>query len=421
VLAPVTADRPLRIVCISPFVPHPGINHAGGKLLYDYLRRLAQSADVTLIAPGSPQNHWAVAYSPPRLKVKLFAVDPRWNLHMRALLQHPRDSIFGLTDGIVVLGGFEADREVTALVGDADIVEVQFAQFLPLLDAVRRIDGESNLTAWEHDVFSDHIDDVLRDRPSVRRRLQSYGRRRWIPHEERRLLNLCSAVVALSNKDAELIRRLGVRAPIEVVWPHVDVPPEPAPLDGPSRVIFAGAMWRRENQRAAEWLVGSIWPRVRAAVPDARLVLAGDAPAVWVRRMCSLPGVEATGYVHSFDQFYRTSSVAVVPVRGGAGIKVKTLQAMACGLPVVSTYAGATAIASVSGHRSFAALTDDGYEFASAIVRCLSDRDHGRRVGASGRRWVSKHCNFEDDVAKLLRRYETLARPPSVAARALMS
>ncbi|HEX4578477.1 MAG TPA: hypothetical protein VH498_00595 [Candidatus Dormibacteraeota bacterium] len=195
-LAEVTHDQRLRVVCVSPFVPHPGINHAGGKLLYDYLSRLVQSAEVTLIAPGYPQNQWAVAYSPPRVKVKLFAVGSRWSLHARALLRHPRDGIFGLTDGVIVLSGFEADREVAALVGDADIVEVQFAQFLPLLDAIRCIAGTSNLAAWEHDVFSDHIDDVLRDRPSIRRRLQSYGRRRWIPQEERRLLNLCSAVIA---------------------------------------------------------------------------------------------------------------------------------------------------------------------------------------------------------------------------------
>ncbi|HEX4578476.1 MAG TPA: glycosyltransferase family 4 protein [Candidatus Dormibacteraeota bacterium] len=200
----------------------------------------------------------------------------------------------------------------------------------------------------------------------------------------------------------------------------MDVPAEPAKLDGPSRVIFVGAMWRPENQRAAAWLVHSVWPRVREAVPDARLVLAGDAPPAWVQQMCAVPGVEATGYVHSFDDLYRTSSVAVVPVRGSAGIKVKTLQAMAYGLPVVSTDAGAAAIASVSGDRLFAALTDDSDEFAAAIARCLNDRDHARRVGARARRWVIAHCNFDDDVARLVRRYQTLANSRSTAGRASM-
>jgi polysaccharide biosynthesis protein PslH len=137
------------------------------------------------------------------------------------------------------------------------------------------------------------------------------------------------------------------------------------------RLLFLGGLHWPPNADALVTFVRDIWPRVRAARPDATLTSVGrdDHPSAAECR--AAPGVQLTGWVPEIDPFVQDSRLLVVPMRAGSGMRVKILEAMARGLPVVSTSVGCEGIGVVSGDHLL--LADTPAAFADAVLRLLAD------------------------------------------------
>jgi glycosyltransferase involved in cell wall biosynthesis len=142
-------------------------------------------------------------------------------------------------------------------------------------------------------------------------------------------------------------------------------------LSGEPRVLFLGGLHWPPNADALVTFVRDIWPRVRTARPDATLTSIGrdDHPAADICR--AAPAVTVVGWVPDIDPFVRQSRVLVVPMRAGSGMRVKILEAMARGLPVVSTAVGCEGIDIVPGRHLL--VEDDPSRFADAVARVLND------------------------------------------------
>ncbi|HET6968718.1 MAG TPA: glycosyltransferase family 4 protein, partial [Ornithinibacter sp.] len=167
-------------------------------------------------------------------------------------------------------------------------------------------------------------------------------------------------------------------------------------------VVFVGHLARRENDEAVTWLLDEVWPLVRPAVPDVRLrVVGGGASRDLERRLAAEPGVEATGFVEDLAAEYRRAWLCVVPVRDGAGVKFKTVEAVVAGVPVVTTPVGAEGVA---GPERFAGLTQDPEAFAAACVRVLLAPDAADAEAAVTADWARERfsrARFEGPVERL--------------------
>jgi glycosyltransferase involved in cell wall biosynthesis len=163
--------------------------------------------------------------------------------------------------------------------------------------------------------------------------------------------------------------------------------------DRPS-VIFCAAMHMAMNDEAASWLIREIVPRVRREIPDCDFVLVGGSPTLRVRRAARRAKVCFTGLVPDVEPYYRAATVAVVPVRMGGGTKIKTLEAMSYGLPLVSTSAGVQGIDIVP--LVHAIVADDPDRFAAGIIRMARDRVASDRMGAAARDLVQQRYLWDD-------------------------
>ena len=103
------------------------------------------------------------------------------------------------------------------------------------------------------------------------------------------------------------------------------------------------------NIRAARWFADECFPLIQAEVPGATFVIAGAAPAREIRELQTRNGIVVTGFVPSMPVTLNAATVAVAPMRSGAGIQNKILEAMACGLPVVTTTIGLGGITATRG------------------------------------------------------------------------
>lgn len=168
--------------------------------------------------------------------------------------------------------------------------------------------------------------------------LRAEGRRATI--SEARDYRLARAVTFVSPKDVETIERVLPREhqveyiPIGIDQHTFYPPSEPRQSN---TIIFTGIMDYPPNIEAAEWFVQHVWPALKQEFPDLAFRLVGKNPAPEVIRLGHTPGVTVTGRVPSMADELRATTLAVSPLQHGTGFKIKIMEALACGTPLVAT------------------------------------------------------------------------------------
>jgi glycosyltransferase involved in cell wall biosynthesis len=201
---------------------------------------------------------------------------------------------------------------------------------------------------------------------------------------ERIMLNAADLVLAVSEEDATKLR--GRRADPRVVPNGVD--PAAIPFQEPAAaatrtLLFMGPLDYRPNADAVRWLVSAVLPAVRRRLPDARLRLVGRGS-----ERIQAEGVDAVGYVPDAAAELRQADALVVPMRMGSGTRFKVLEAMASGVPVISTPLGLAGIAAEPGKHAL--VGSSTAELAEATVQVLEDRALARSVARAARTLVEQ-------------------------------
>ncbi len=213
---------------------------------------------------------------------------------------------------------------------------------------------------------------------------------------ERRAFAAATRVVAVSAQDARIIQdAFGGRQP-DVVDNGIDrayfqaILPDP----DPRQIVFLGSLDWRPNLDAVQLLLDRIFPAVQAAEPTARLCLVGrKPPQQLVKRVRESPGVVLHADVPDVRPFLAKSLVMVVPLRIGGGSRLKILEALAAGLPVVSTRVGAEGLELVAGQDYIAA--DEPETLAQALVACIRNPQPAREMVERCRTFVLNQYDWD--------------------------
>jgi glycosyltransferase involved in cell wall biosynthesis len=216
-------------------------------------------------------------------------------------------------------------------------------------------------------------------RRGPRRRRWAYrATQGWTRAYERRLARTVAGVWAVSQEEAEWFEAAGARR-VWVIPNGVDLPSRPPPLPAAPALIFVGSLQGLFNRDGVKWFLETCWPAVRRAVPGVTLILAGRGG-----EDLRAEGVESLGFVDDLGGLYGRSSAAIVPLRLGAGTRLKVPEAMAYGRPVVSTPVG------VEGHglgdEDGVLIAASSEDFAAACIGLLRDAERAAMIGAAGRR-----------------------------------
>ncbi|MFO7918624.1 MAG: glycosyltransferase [Anaerolineae bacterium] len=298
-----------------------------------------------------------------------------------------------------------------------DLVQVEGIEMAPYIPMMRRWLGQ----ACPPILFDDHNAEYVLQRrawesdlPRPRRwpaALYSFIQWRRLVRYERSVCRWADDVVVVSEADARAVGRLLPALSPLVVPNGVDVKryhPQLAdslPLRHPA-VVFTGKMDFRPNVDAMVWFYERVWSLVRDAVPDVHLYVVGKSPHTRLSSLVQDPAVTITGYVEDILPYFGGADVYVVPLRVGGGTRLKVLEAMAAGLPLVSTPLGAEGISLIPG--THALLADTPAEFAQAVCFLLEDVEKQRALGRAAREFVRQHYDWRQIVPRLQPLYDAL-------------
>jgi glycosyltransferase involved in cell wall biosynthesis len=232
----------------------------------------------------------------------------------------------------------------------------------------------------------------------------SPGPKRWLLDRDWRLLKqyegrLCrefDAVLAVSEEDkAALVEAAGQPLDITVIPIAVDtdeVTQVVRPAEA-NHILHIGTMYWPPNIDGIKWFIDQVYPHIRAKQAQVVFDVVGARPPQELLDLNNSGlGINVTGYVEDPTPYLEAARVMVVPLRAGGGMRVKILNALAQGLPIVSTTIGCEGIAVESGRHLLIADTPE--EFAQATLRLLEDRCLADELGQNGRRLIQTTYDY---------------------------
>jgi polysaccharide biosynthesis protein PslH len=225
---------------------------------------------------------------------------------------------------------------------------------------------------------------------------------------ERRYCTKFSDIVVTTPDDQRQIQEFRSDVKIAVIPNGVDFSHFPCRTTDPGghRLIFIGAMDNVANIDAVRFFCREVFPKIRRQYPEATIELVGARPVPDVLELGYHPGVIITGKVDSMVEYLHRATVCVVPMRTGFGIKNKTLEAMAAGIPVVGSDRGLEGLA-VDGEHSLRALRANQVdEYIAAVSRLFESPQLRQQLSKGARSLIEAEYTWEQAG----QRYEAVIR-----------
>ena len=371
---------------VTKFVPTPA--NSGGKLRsFAIASRLAEISDEMVLCCYSDDTG-----RPEQLRA--LGIDVR-TVPWRPDLAHVLKGIAKTHTGSA---GRFWDKDLARLVHDAtrekptDLLQVEYSQLSNYLSV-----GSARRKVLDfHNIESELALSFARSSTSAKARL-AYVEAPLLRRRERLGTEEADLVTVVSRQDAENLPG----KPREVIHcPNGWEPTEPLPPSDEPLAVFVALMGWKPNVDAAVWLGREVWPLVRQQMPEARLALVGREPSAEVRALAA-DDVEVTGTVPEIRPYLARARVALAPLLSGGGTRLKVLEALDAGRPLVSTTKGIEGLEDLIGDA--AVVRDDPRGFADAIVETLSDPDRAARIGALAHAAVRDNYAWDATLAPWLK------------------
>jgi len=391
--------RPLRLLWLAPYGPWPA--HGGGRIrLWEVVSGLA-SLGVELHV-YYPANSHAEPEDPP------YVPNVEWRSYEGRLRQGTRRKLAALfsrfPDQVWEVLNRNLQRELRdrSRYFDAVVLEqahmAPFAAYVP--DDIPVILIAQNV---EHALMAQIGHRSPRLKTRLRYRLGAVKFRRL----ERAAFRRAQLIVAMSQVDKSRILELVDEASVAVHPNGVDLefhayqPRREGRGNRGNRLVMTGTMGYPPNLEAAMWIYHEILPGIRQQIPDARISLVGSCPSELRRLHDPTVGFDVVGFVDDVRPYLRAADVFLMPLQMGGGTRLKALEAMAAGIPVVSTSLGVEGLD--LGTPSAVSIGETTDELVELCVRLLGDSVIRQQQAARARAVVEENYSWSRIVRALHR------------------
>jgi polysaccharide biosynthesis protein PslH len=400
----------MKILFLSTWFPYPPDN--GSKLrAYHLVRALADRHQVSLLSfafdtarPEEPGQLRAWCRDIQTVQVNPFSANRasalRTFLSPRPVATRPIAAMSRLTTDTL------RSRSFDAVIASTEMM-VGYALAAPP-GTVKILEEHNSMTRWAHERFSGSGGAVQRTRCWI-----SWQKSRWY---EARCYPRFDMVTMVSDVDRQATLNTVKAHPlrVEVVPSGVDCTHNQPGLvqPVPGALVYNGSLTYGANYGAMRWFLAEIYPRIRAQQPCATLTITGSTKGVDVGGLTLDGSVQLVGNLEDVRLPVAGAAACVVPIRHGGGTRLKILEAMALGTPVVATSKGAEGLEVADGVHLL--LADDPESFANQTLRLLSDAQMRARLAANARRLVEARYDWTTIGAQFVGLVEEIAGQKNV-------
>jgi polysaccharide biosynthesis protein PslH len=386
----------MKILFVSLFLPQEKAYHAGGRYVFELLRRLSTHHEIHLATRLEEGEFPSISDLTPYCA----------RIHPFSYPQVVKRDLAGTLRLIANYLAFSRFANRLIREGDYDLVQVEWVETAILIAR-----GKTPMVLDAHDVITKPAERAFRRSRGLRRLLQ-LAKFQLVRAAEKRIMSRFDRIFTLSEFDRRYLLALSPALPVVTVPipAGLDLKPASYPRVRQRLLFLASYKYRPENVEAALWFHRLVLPLVRREFPDAEFVIAGFGPPERLRQLAAEDsGTKVTGFVDDTDELYKSAAVFVAPILTGGGIIVKVLDALAAGTPVVTTSFGNEGIAACPGEELLVA--DTPMAFADAVITLLKDEGEARRIAGNGSAFVARQFSMEAVLDRVESAYAELAGP----------
>ena len=381
------------MLSISPVCPYDSIGHAGGKTFNYYLKKISQKdcIQIKVLFFGNNEEinkcdlaEYKISFDSILTSGKLNTDIEHffWDILGRLFFKIPRQQKFSLFKLKKIIEHLKRLKKSDAL---PEIVELEWTDFVYYAKYIKQKYPQIKLIASEHDVTY----------LGLERKGLSAKKLARAKKQELEALHNCDVVMPHNVKDKNLLVQDGIpEDKIHVIVPYYHNMGYIERKKLNHDILFWGAMYRPENYEAAIWFIENVMPLLEDL--DVRFVVAGNRPPEKLKQYAS-SRVVITGFVENETPLFESSMCFVSPLLTGAGIKVKVIEALSAGIPILTNDIGIEGIPAVNGESYF--HCEKPREYSRIIRELYNDEIDTEKLITMQRKVIAIHFNLEESYA----------------------
>lgn len=381
----------MKILMLVPYLPKPETS-GGQTRWYNIIKYLSKKHDITLfsLAKDASEQKFIPELKKYCKKVMVFERPKKpWTLRNVLL------SVFGPFPLLVIRNlSLEERRAISQELANEkyDLIHAETFYVMPHL---ARTDVPTILveqTIW-HDVYKHHVETKV---PLLLRPFYMYDVFK-VKYWEKHYWTKASKLVAVSEEDRREMIELIPGVNVDIIPNGVDTEfyaSKKIERKTPARILYGVSNFEwLQNQEASEVLLKKIWPKVKKEVAAAKVWIVGREIPEWIKKLSADDeSVEVTENIPDARDAYASAAIMVAPIKGAGGTRLKILEAMAAGLPVVSTSIGVAGLKITHGKQALIADTDEA--LAREAVRLLKNPELATNIGIRGQKHVHEYFDW---------------------------
>lgn len=378
----------MKILLLSPYVPVSS-QGGGGTAYYYYIKHLSRQHEITLLClcrEDNPGGQEELASFCRRIDVRRIDKSAAYMNCVAALVR-----------GKSLRVAYYASPSFQRLVGEViatghfDVVlasHERMGQFVERSSGVKKVIDLHDVVSFRHQMLAKST------RNPLLKAVHSWESVKLAAYE-RRCLRVFDSVWLCTEEEAAGLRDVDGRKCLRVASRGIDLSDFPFGLgdEASNALVFTGNMSYEPNVEGALFFLQDVFPLLKKRLPQARFVIVGNYPHAKIRRAAKgRKDVLVTGRVPSVAEYLKHGRVFIGSLRSGTGARMKILEAMAVGLPVVSTSVGCAGLGARPGEHLLVA--DAPGDFARAVEMLFVDGQLHASISRNGRAFVERHFSM---------------------------
>jgi sugar transferase (PEP-CTERM/EpsH1 system associated) len=296
---------------------------------------------------------------------------------------------------------------------NVDIVQIEHSFLAPYVEAIPAGNKCKKILSF-HNLGMNQYKRMLHLKTGIKEKLLFVLKWLLMLRWEARYAEKFDHCLVVSPLEGQLLQSTNPKLRISVIENGVDTelyqPLEYTSKD--SNLLFVGVMGYPPNVDAVLYFCDSIMPLMQRQIPGVRLIVVGHEPTQEIHKLAERKNVVVTGYVEDIIPYYQQSQATIVPLRGGGGTRLKILESMALGRPVVSTSLGCEGLNVIDKENIM--IVNTPAEFAERVVQLLKDRKLREKISHNARRLVETHYDWSKISQKLMKVYDDIVYYPTL-------